>query len=87
LQAYKAAPLQAAEQFVALGKKTFFENEDDDEGENDRLVALTTPIRRHSHTPIRLDASSILLITDQISSISAMAGFRPRIRHDELVTL
>jgi hypothetical protein len=54
LQAYKAAPLQAAEQFEALGKKTFFENEGDDEDENDRLVALTTPIRRHSDTPRRL---------------------------------
>ena len=49
---------------------------DDDEDENDRFAALTTPIR-----------PSILLITNQISSITAMAGFNTRIRHDELVTL
>ena len=79
----KRLPSSAVEQTGALGNQDVFEDED----ENDRLAALTTPIRRHSHTPIRPDASSILLITDQISSITAMAGFNTRIRHDELVTL
>jgi hypothetical protein len=50
----KAAPLQRYKSKTGRwGKKTFFENEDDDENENDRLANLThadTPKRRHAHT-------------------------------------